>query len=175
MQPGSRAQWLFAGIALGLLSCQAEQPGGGNVADAGPTPSASGAVSGAASGAAFEPLVSVMELMQQTITPATNQLWSAWEPPATPAEWRLMEEAAITLLAASSLTGMGGTGPMDGVWVRDPAWQAFNQAMIQAGQAALTASRNQDADALLAAGDLLLPPCEGCHLAFNPAVIGTQE
>lgn len=122
----------------------------------------------------LKPLVSIMELMQQTITPATNQLWSAWQEPSTPAEWRKMEEAAITLLAASSLTATGGTGPMDNVWTRDPVWQGFNQAMIAAGNAALTASRNEDQEALLAAGDLLLPPCEGCHQQFNPAVVNAQ-
>lgn len=125
-------------------------------------------------GADFEPLVSIMELMQQTITPATNQLWSAYQEPSTPAEWRMMEEAAITLLAASSLTATGGTGPMDNDWVADPAWQAFNQVMIAAGRAALVASQNQDQEALLAAGDLLLPPCEGCHQQFNPAVVNAQ-
>ena len=124
--------------------------------------------------AELAPLVSVMELMQQTITPATNQLWSAYQEPSTPAEWRLMEEAAITLLAASSLTGAGGTGPMDNDWAREPAWQAFNAAMIAAGQAALEASRNMDQEGLLAAGDILLAPCEGCHQQFNPAVVNAQ-
>lgn len=127
-----------------------------------------------ADAAPLKPLVSIMELMQETITPATNQLWSAYTPPETPDEWRKMEEAAITLLAASSLTGAGGTGAMDNEWVRDPAWQGFNQAMIAAGEAALEASRNQDIDALLAAGDVLLAPCEGCHQQFNPAVVGQQ-
>jgi len=125
-------------------------------------------------GAELEPLVSVMELMQQTITQATNQLWSAWEEPSTPAEWRMMEEAAITLLAASSLTGSGGTGPMDNDWARQPAWQAFNSVMIEAGKLALTASRNQDQAMLLEAGDLLLPPCEGCHQQFNPAIVNSE-
>ena len=130
--------------------------------DAGPAP------------ADVTPLVSIKELMVKTITPATNQLWSAYDAPETPAEWRVMEEAAITLLAASSLTGAGGTGPMDAEWARQPAWQAFNQAMIGAGKAALEATRKQDAGALQAAGDLLLPPCEGCHLAFNPAVVDAE-
>jgi hypothetical protein len=123
---------------------------------------------------ALTPLVSIMEIMQQTITPATNQLWSAYNEPSTPAEWRRMEEAAITLLAASSLTAAGGTGEMDNEWVQNPAWQGFNQAMIAAGKAALEASRKQDIDALLAAGDILLAPCEGCHQQFNPAVIDAQ-
>ena len=124
--------------------------------------------------AGLTPLVSVRELMEKTITPATNQLWSAYNAPTTPAEWRVMEEASITLLAASSLTGAGGTGPMDAEWARQPAWAAFNQAMIAAGKAALDATRKQDAEALVAAGDLLLPPCEGCHLQFNPAVVEAE-
>ena len=119
----------------------------------------------------FDALVSIKELMQQTITPATDQLWSAYQEPSTPEDWKKMENASVTLLAATSLTAMGGTGPMDNEWARQPAWQAFNRALIEAGKAALVASRNKDQDALLAAGDLLLPPCEGCHLAFNPAVI----
>jgi cytochrome c556 len=119
----------------------------------------------------FEPLVSIKELMEKTITPATNQLWSAWEAPTTDEQWAAMEEAAVTLLAASNLTALGGTGPMDQSWVREPAWQAFDRAMIDAGEAALDASRKRDADALLAAGDQLLPPCEGCHQLFNPGVV----
>lgn len=125
--------------------------------------------------AELSPEVSVMDLMLHTITPATNQLWSAWEPPTTPKEWRLMEEAAVTLLAASSLTGAGGSGPMDNEWVRDPAWQALNDAMIAAGRVALEAARNKNPEALLEAGDALLPPCEACHQLFNPAVIAEQQ
>jgi len=125
-------------------------------------------------GAALKPLVSIMELMQQTITPATNQLWSAYDEPSTPEEWKAMEDAAITLLAASSLVAAGGTGPMDNEWVKAPAWQAFDQAMIEAGKAALEASRKQEIDGLINAGDALLPPCEGCHQQFNPAVVNAQ-
>jgi hypothetical protein len=76
----------------------------------------------------------------------------------TPEKWQQMEEASITLLAASSLIAAGGTGEMDNGWAK----------------AALAATLEQDAEALLAAGDLLLPPCEGCHQQFNPAVIGEQ-
>ena len=119
----------------------------------------------------FEALVSIKELMEQTITPATDQLWSAYQEPSTTEDWKKMENASITLLAATSVTAMGGTGPMDNEWARQPAWQAFNRALIEAGKAALVASRDRNQEALLAAGDLLLPPCEGCHMAFNPAVV----
>ena len=51
---------------------------------------------------------------------------------------------------------------------------AFNEAMIQAGFAALKAVRDKDAAALLAAGDVLYPPCEGCHQRFHPDIVGAQ-
>lgn len=120
----------------------------------------------------LEPLVSIKELMEKTITPATNTIWNAFEPPASEEQWVALEEAAVTLLAAASLTALGGAGPMDAEWARDPAWQAFNQVMIEAGRDALQAARARDHEALLAAGDVLYPPCEGCHLQFNPGVAG---
>jgi hypothetical protein len=120
------------------------------------------------------PLVTIRELMEKTITPATNTLWNAWEPPTEEAEWEALEEAAITLLVATQANALGGTGPNDNEWVREAAWQAFNQLMLNAGLDALRAIRARDHDALLEAGDVLYPPCEACHVAFNPGVIADQ-
>lgn len=120
------------------------------------------------------PLVTIKELMEKTITPATNTIWGYYEPPATDEDWRKLEEAAVTLLAAANVTALGGTGPMDNDWVTQPAWKAFNQVMITAGLDALEAIRARDHDKLLAASDILYPPCEGCHLQFNPGVISAE-
>jgi|GEM_PF-217388 len=122
----------------------------------------------------FTPLVSIKELMEKTITPATNTLWNAFEPPTEEAQWVALEEAAITLLAAASVVAQGGTGPMDVEWASQPGWQAYNQVMIDAGRMALEAIRARDHDALLEAGDVLYPPCEGCHQQYNPGVINAQ-
>jgi cytochrome c556 len=122
----------------------------------------------------FTPLVSIKELMEKTITPATNTLWNAFDPPTAEEQWAALEEAAVTLLAASSVVATGGTGPMDNEWAGQPAWQAYNQVMIDAGKDALEAIRARDHDALLAAGDVLYPPCEGCHKQFNPAVVNAK-
>jgi len=119
-------------------------------------------------------LVTIKDLMEQTITPATNTIWGAYEPPADEMAWKQLEEAAVTLLAAANLVALGGAGPMDSEWAKDPAWKAFNQVMIGAGVDALAAIRARDHDALLTASDVLYPPCEGCHLQFNPAVTGQQ-
>jgi hypothetical protein len=119
------------------------------------------------------PLVTIKELMEKTITPATNTLWNVPEKP-TDEEWAALEEAAVTLLVATNVTALGGTGPKDRDWVKQPAWRAFNQTMLSAGTMALAAIRARDTAALLSAGDVLYPPCEGCHLQFNPAVVGEQ-
>jgi cytochrome c556 len=117
--------------------------------------------------------VTVKEVMEKTITPATNTLWSVPDTP-TDEQWLALEEAAITLLVAANAVGEGGSGPMDALWAKQPAWQAFNRTLIEAGSAALTAVRARDLTALASAGDVLYPPCEGCHKAFNPGLVDTQ-
>jgi hypothetical protein len=118
-------------------------------------------------------LVTVKEVMEKTITPATNSLWNAAESP-TDEQWAALEEASITLLVAADVIARGGTGPRDAGWVSSPVWAAFNDAMIKAGFDALKAVRARDPAALMAAGDVLYPPCEGCHLQFNPGVAGAR-
>jgi cytochrome c556 len=117
--------------------------------------------------------VTVKEVMEKTITPATNALWNVADSP-TDEQWAALEEAAVTLLVAANAVGEGGAGPMDSLWARDPAWQAYNRVLIAAGTAALAAVRARDVPALVSAGDVLYPPCEGCHKQFNPALTDTE-
>ncbi len=124
----------------------------------------------AAASADGSPLVSIRELMEKTITSATNTLWNAWDPP-TDEEWTALEEAAITMMVATQANALGGTGPNDSEWVSQPAWRAFNQVMLNATRGALDAIRARDHDALLEVGDRLYTSCEGCHRAFNPGVV----
>jgi hypothetical protein len=116
-----------------------------------------------------QPLVTIKEVMEMTITPATNTLWNVPERP-TDEEWAALEQASITLLVAANAIARGGAGQNDAQWAGNPAWPAFNEAMIKAGLDALKAIRARDSEALIAAGDVLYPPCEGCHLQFNPGV-----
>jgi hypothetical protein len=116
-----------------------------------------------------QPLVTIKEVMEMTITPATNTLWNVPERP-TDEQWAALERASITLLVAADAIARGGAGENDAEWARNPAWVAFSAAMIKAGLDALKAIRARDSEALIASGDVLYPPCEGCHLQFNPGV-----
>ena len=109
--------------------------------------------------------------METTITEASNAIWNANEAPTSPEQWAALEEAALMLIDAAKSNAIGGTGPMDTEWVKQPAWKPFNDAMLQASEAALKAVRAKDHAALLTAGDLLYGPCEGCHAQFNPGVV----
>jgi hypothetical protein len=121
--------------------------------------------------AALQPTMSTKQLMETTITDASNTIWNAFDPPKSDEEWAALERAALALIDATKLNAVGGTGPMDKEWAAQPAWKPFNEAMLQASQGALTAIRAKNHEALLAASDQLYPPCEGCHLQFNPGVV----
>jgi cytochrome c556 len=121
--------------------------------------------------AAPRPTMPIKQLMETTITDASNAIWAAYDPPASDEQWKALERAASTLIEASRVVAVGGTGPMDDEWAKQPAWKPFNDTMLAASEAALAAARAKDHTALLAASDALYPPCEGCHLLFNPGVV----
>lgn len=114
--------------------------------------------------------VTVKEIMDSVITPATNTLWGA-EDPQTDAAWKQLEDAAITTILAGHYIGPGGADSSNNERATTTQWRAFNAAMIQAATDALRAIRERDIDALFVANDVLYPPCEGCHVVFVP---GTQ-
>jgi hypothetical protein len=118
-----------------------------------------------------QPSLTTKQLMETTITDASNALWNASDAPTSDDQWAALERAALSLIDATKLNAVGGTGPMDKEWAAQPAWKPFNEAMLRASQAALEAIRAKNHEALLAAGDQLYPPCEGCHLQFNPGVV----
>jgi cytochrome c556 len=122
-----------------------------------------------------QPTLPIKQLMETTITDASNAIWSATEAPTAEAEWQTLETAALALVAAARITAVGGTGPMDNEWAKKPEWQAFNTVMLTASEQAVAAIRAKNYDALLAASDTLYPPCEGCHLQFNPGVVNQEN
>jgi cytochrome c556 len=122
-------------------------------------------------GAVPQPALTTKQLMETTITDASNLVWNAFDAPTSEEQWAALERAALALIDAAKLNAVGGTGPMDKEWAAQPAWKPFNEAMLQASQGALAAIRAKNHEALLAAGDQLYAPCEGCHLQFNPGVV----
>ena len=118
--------------------------------------------------------MSFLVLMTAVITPASDTLWGV-EDPQTDAEWKVLEDAALAAIAAGQQVQKGGTGPNDNAWAAEAEWQGYAKEMTKAAEDGLQAIRDRNLDTLYAANDVLYPPCENCHLKFNPAVVGEQE
>lgn len=119
------------------------------------------------------PTTSVMELMVAVVTPATDTLWGI-EDPQTEEEWQVFIDAADVVINAGETIKVGGTGPNDNEWAADPEWQAFADRMIGAGVDARKAAEEKNLEAMYTAGEVLYPPCEECHIQFNPGVAEYQ-
>lgn len=113
--------------------------------------------------------VSVKEVMTAVITPATNTMWSI-EDPQTEEEWLFFEQAAVVVMTAGFMVRDGGGGPEDDAWADNANWRSWTDTMIAAAATAKAAAQEKDLDAYLEATEIMYPPCEECHIAYNPGL-----
>ncbi len=121
----------------------------------------------------FHPVVSVNDVMVGVVDHNSHILWNIGDPkkaPKTEADWHNLEHASTTLAAAGSIIELGGSGPDDAKWAKDPEWTKLNQAMTNAALKAKLAVDSKNVAGVLAAGDDLVMSCEGCHAKFKPAI-----
>lgn len=116
-----------------------------------------------------EPRLSVRDIMESALTPATNTLWGALEP-QTDEDWQHLDNAAVVVIASMSLVGQGGSGPSDADWSAEPEWRSWTREVIEAAEAARRAIASRNIEALLDATDVMYPPCEACHIRFHTGV-----
>jgi hypothetical protein len=112
---------------------------------------------------------SVNDIMISVIAPATNTLWGI-DDPQTDADWQVFIDAADAVIETASDIKDGGAGPNDQQWAESADWQTFTDKLIEAGTDARKAAENKDVEAMYAAGDILYPPCEECHIQFHPGL-----
>lgn len=120
-----------------------------------------------------ETATTILEMMVVTITPASDTLWGV-DDPQTDEEWQVLDDAALAVIETFGKIRKGGGGPNDAMWASEDKFQAYIDEEIAAGEAARVAITARDLDALFAAGDILYPPCENCHIDFNPGVTEEQ-
>jgi len=117
-----------------------------------------------------KPNASVLAVMTDIVTPATNTIWGI-EDPQTDEEWQVFIDAAADLIDAAEQIKAGGSGPNDPTWAEDPEWQRFADVLVESGVEIQTAARNKDADTLMnVSNDKMYPPCEECHIKFHPGM-----
>ena len=115
------------------------------------------------------PKPSIMVLMTDTITPASDIIWGV-EDPQTDEEWQVLDDAAVTLMDSFEATRSGGIGPNDDAWASEARFQAYIDQEIVALEQARAAIAARNLDGLFDAGGELYTPCEECHIDYNPGV-----
>jgi hypothetical protein len=104
---------------------------------------------------------------------AAHELWDVGLPdnaPETDEEWIEHEHHATTMVVLATAIKIPGTGVGDALWVQGDEWGRYADELSTAAMAAVAATRNKDLDALLAAGDQMLPSCLGCHSVYKPDI-----
>ncbi|MEQ8314274.1 MAG: hypothetical protein RL839_01620 [Gammaproteobacteria bacterium] len=113
------------------------------------------------------PQLTLKQIMNAMITPATNTIWGAYQL-ETEAQWQTIENAALTVIAAGNLMALGGSAPGESELAQQAQWRQFNEQMIAAAREVLVAVAARDEEALSAAGNnALYPPCESCHQQYQ--------
>ena len=115
--------------------------------------------------------VSHNEVMVALVNHAADPIWvAAWRHPESEREWRSLERLALQLQLAGALLEIPGTGPRDVAWAADPAWQSWAGKLRTVGNHAASAVATRDVERVATAGDEIVVVCEGCHMAFKPAL-----
>ncbi|MEO8096996.1 MAG: hypothetical protein ABI811_04800 [Acidobacteriota bacterium] len=154
-------KWAVVAIApmvLGLAGCATTPPAAAPVAEAAPV---------------FKPVVNINDVMVSVVDHNSHALWNvadAKKAPKNDADWHVLEHASVTLAAAGSMISIGGSGPDDAKWAKDPEWLKLAQDMTNAALKAKLAVDNKNKEALLMAGDDLVKTCETCHAKFKPTI-----
>lgn len=113
------------------------------------------------------PELSVKEVMNSIVTPATNTIWGAYQL-ETESQWQEVGHAATAVIGAANLLMLGGTGEGEAEIVGEAEWQRYNQQLLAAARQVLLAVDKRDENALSQVGnDALYPPCESCHQAYQ--------
>ncbi|MGB0322129.1 MAG: hypothetical protein ACPGAF_07380 [Pseudohongiellaceae bacterium] len=113
------------------------------------------------------PELSVKEIMNSILTPATNTIWGAYQLEIE-SQWQEVGHAATAVIGAANLLMLGGTGEDETEIAGEAEWQRFNQQLLAAARQVLVAVDERDENALSQVGnDALYPPCESCHQAYQ--------
>jgi len=144
-------------------------------------------LSGAACGRAPEPApveatpavvsmpVSQNQMMVSLMDFAADGIWRPADPDRSlsAADWRLVQNDAVALAAATSLLSVPSAGgERDANFLADPDWRRWTLELQAAAVDSIKASEQTDKDALRAAGDRVVEVCRACHAKFKPDMPG---
>ncbi len=133
----------------------------------------------------FQPTGDVKHLMQWVLDPAADQVWGSSGSiitaagtqdltPTTDAGWLAAQHSAAVVAEGGNLLLMPGLA-------RDHKdWQDFSLGLVAAGQLAMAAAAERDAEALFDAGGQIYRVCASCHAVYiqgeeSPGIQGPEK
>jgi hypothetical protein len=111
----------------------------------------------------FQPVATISEIMVAVILPYSDALlYIGRDPPKTDRDWETLQMKAVMLAESGNLLMMEGRAKDHGQWMKDA------RLLVEAGVAAVEATRARDLDAVLALNDQIVSACITCHTQFRP-------
>jgi len=129
----------------------------------------------AGEGPAAAPVATVKQIMRGIVAPASMAIYDAVSTtvteqgtkdvfPRNDREWARVGSSAAALAEAANLLKVGGRARDHGDWLR------MSDAMAKAAMQSYRAAERKDAEALLAAGEVLNNSCDSCHRNYEVVV-----
>ena len=113
------------------------------------------------------PLLTVKEIMNGIITPATAIIWGAYQLQSE-AEWLEVQSAALAVIGAGNLLTLGGAAEGELALADEANWIKFNNDMIMAARDVIVAIEARNEEVMSEVGNnSLYPPCESCHQQYQ--------
>jgi cytochrome c556 len=120
-----------------------------------------------------KPPFTVKEMMVMIVDQPGERLWDAEKAGRAPysvEDWYQLENHAVSLAGAATLIQLGGTGPNDEAWAKEPEWRSSSQALVTSALAARQAAQAKNLPALIKANGQIVDACEACHAKFKPDI-----
>jgi hypothetical protein len=159
------AGWLLVG-GLGLAS--SSSPAAGSQQQPAPEPQAATPATAPVTTTTPAPplrrIGTMSELMVNIIYPYSDAIfYITTRTPTNQAGWNEVAAKALMVAEAANLLMLPGRARDQDQWMKDA------KLMLDAGEAAFTAAKNKDVDALAALGEQLQASCVTCHRHYRPS------
>jgi len=113
--------------------------------------------------APFQPVATISEIMVAITLPYSDALlYIERNPPKDDRDWETLQMQALMLAESGNLLMMKGRAKNQGLWMKDA------KLLVEAGAAAVKATRAKDIQAVLALNEQIVSSCITCHTQFRP-------
>jgi hypothetical protein len=110
----------------------------------------------------FLPVATISEIMDAITLPYSDALlYIQRNPPQTDRDWEMLQMQALMLAESGNLLMMKNRAKNQGEWMKD------SRLLVDAGAAAVKATRAKDMQAVLALNEQIVNSCITCHKKFR--------